>query len=164
VWWSEWFWQIAVYHHLILWCLKELPLKTIKQVLSKGCYVFFVITLCCAISYGESQQDENNRGEVLLREGLKLLNTNTNSALEKFEAALTIFARAGNKPSIGAVYKAIGSAYISLGNNNKAISYYENSLAIAKETSDKELMWRNLLNIGKPGSMGRRRIGNSEAD
>ena len=63
------------------------------------------------------------------------------SSLEQFEAL-------SNKPEIAACLTAMGNAYLNLPDNDKALAYYNKSLAITTQLADKNAMAVNYLHSG----------------
>jgi tetratricopeptide (TPR) repeat protein len=78
-----------------------------------------------------------NRADALYDEGQEQFNySDFRGAIEKWEEALSIFLKLGEKKARGEALNNMGNAYKNLGDYPKAISSYEKALAIAGETED----------------------------
>jgi CHAT domain-containing protein/outer membrane protein OmpA-like peptidoglycan-associated protein/Flp pilus assembly protein TadD len=107
------------------------------------CFVFHTF------SHAQSPQEELNKAVTLFNEGQKHFNhSDFRSAIEKWEAALSVFQKFGKKQAIGATLGNLGVSYGNLGDYRKAISYHEQALAIAEEIGDKKGKGLQLGNLG----------------
>ena len=74
-----------------------------------------------------------NRADALYDEGQEQFNhSDFRGAIEKWEEALSIFLKLGEKKARGEALNNLGNAYKNLGDYPKAISSYEKALAIAE--------------------------------
>ncbi|HAK89204.1 MAG: hypothetical protein A2X55_05785 [Nitrospirae bacterium GWB2_47_37] len=114
-----------------------------------GLCIVLAVLFLCNFSSAETSQEEYNRAAALFNEGQKLFNVSDfRGAIQKWEAALSIYQRLSSKQGIGAAIGNLGLAYYSLGDYRKAITYYEKALAIDEEIGDKKGKGDNLSNLG----------------
>jgi tetratricopeptide (TPR) repeat protein len=100
-------------------------------------------------SFAQTAQDAVR----LYKEGQELYNKaasrgDMEKALQKFEQALSIFQRVGQKKGEAACLNNIGLVYRSWGQYAKALEYYEKSLAITRKIGDVKGEGVTLNNIG----------------
>ena len=108
-----------------------------------ACFVFHTVL------HAQSPPEEWNKAVTLFNEGQKDFNhSNFRGAIEKWEAALSIFQKLGKKQAIGVALGNIGLAYSNLGEYRKSISYKEQALAIAEEIGDKKSKGSHLGDLG----------------
>ncbi len=97
------------------------------------------LMLIVPASHAQSPQEEWNKAEQLFNEGQKQSNiSDFRGAIQRWEAALTIFQKLGEKQAISGAVGSLGTAYSNLSDYRKAIDYYEKALTIAEEIGDKQ--------------------------
>ncbi|MCX5855124.1 MAG: CHAT domain-containing protein [Deltaproteobacteria bacterium] len=105
--------------------------------------------LFSAVSYAQPQQEEWNKAVTLFNEGQKHINhSDFRGAIEKYEKALSLFQKLGEKRASGAVLGGLGLTYRNLGDYQKAIIYYDQAITIADEIGDKKSKAAYLVNLG----------------
>jgi len=106
--------------------------------------VFFIIMVLPSFVLAQSK-DEGERlwVEAYNLEQNGMTTGDKEAALEKYKQAIAIFEKIGYRKGIGRISNSAGYIYYSLGQHNKAIEYYENSLEIARKLDD---LWEK----GKP--------------
>jgi CHAT domain-containing protein/Tfp pilus assembly protein PilF len=120
----------------------------LKLMLLSFC-VFLTLSLSHICSHAASPQEESERALTLFSEGeTQFKSSNFRGAIQKWEAALSIFQTIGFKKGIGLTSSKIGISYHRLDDYRKAIGYYEKALAIAEETKDKQDKLNALGNLG----------------
>lgn len=90
--------------------------------------------------------------QTLFSEGKKLYEEKTpgplTAAIEKLSQAAALFQKLDDKKAIAEVFYYIGSAYSSLGANQKALDYLRQSLLLFREINDKSRQISILYQIG----------------
>ncbi|MBV6622713.1 MAG: tetratricopeptide repeat protein [Rivularia sp. (in: Bacteria)] len=139
------------------------------QALTKRAVVLFIslflLSESSAVSAGnyglkivqklETTQQNNTRAEAekLKNEGIQLFNQGTTESLtkarEKFQAALVLWERLGDKSWQGATLDGIGRIYDDLGELQKALSYYNQALPLLRAVGNKGMEATTLNNIGR---------------
>jgi hypothetical protein len=95
--------------------------------------VIFVIMVFASIVWAQPKDE----GERLLAEAYDLdknakTTSDTGAALEKYKQAIAIFEKVGYRKGVWRVSNSAGYVCYSLGQCNKSIEYYENSLEARK--------------------------------
>ena len=127
------------------------------------CGMVMVLVVVCAatLSWGQTSQDALR----VYKEGQELFNKASSrgdmeKALQKFEQALSIWQRVGEKKGEAACLNNIGLVYKSWGQYAKALEYYEKSLEIRRKIGDVKgqgVTLNNIAGFTSPGaSMPRR--------
>ncbi|MBI4689962.1 MAG: hypothetical protein HY754_06810 [Nitrospirae bacterium] len=97
------------------------------------CLTVFLM-LIAPYSHAGASQEEWDEATQLFNEGQKLYNVSDfRGAIQKWEAALSIFQKLGNKQPIGAAIGSIGKASMILGDYRKVIDYSEKAIALDKQ-------------------------------
>jgi CHAT domain-containing protein/Tfp pilus assembly protein PilF len=118
-------------------------------VVSSICFILLACFVFHTFSHAQSPQEEWNKAFTLFNEGQKHFNhSDFRIAIDKWEAALSIFQKLGQKQSIGTALGSLGNAYTKLSDYRKAISYYEQAQAIHEEIGDKQSKGASLGNLG----------------
>lgn len=116
-----------------------------------SCVLIVVITflLFSALSYGQSKNDEWDRAGALWQEAERQMNSsNYWGAIEKYEAALSIYQKIGEKRAVIALLTNIGAAYRETGDYQKALSCSEEALNILGNSGDIVSRGNLLGNLG----------------
>ena len=97
--------------------------------------------------YHNSEEHSVTRAFLLTEFGLVLLNLGErDSAIARYEQALSIFREADVRQGEAFVLGFMGVAYAAKGEKNKALDYYEQSLSISRELPDMESATATALN------------------
>ena len=98
----------------------------------------------------QTTQEQSNEALRLNEAGVQQLRTGQfREALQKFEQALVIYKKVGDKEGAGTVLNNIGLVYDNLGQYPDALNYYSQALTISKEFGDKAGVGITLNNIGE---------------
>ncbi len=102
---------------------------------------------------GETRSDATRaEAEKLSNEALQLFNQGSKESLlaarKKWEAALILWEKLGDKESQAATLFIIGRIYSDLGEKQKALQYYNQSLPLYREVGDRSGEATTLSNIG----------------
>jgi len=128
--------------------MKQITLQ-IKVIILLILFILPCYAIFAPYSIVQASQEERDRAEQLFNEGKKLYNSSDfRGAIEKWETALEIFQKLGQKKTIRNALGNLGKAYIVLGDYRKAIDYHEKALVISEEIGDKEGKGNLLGNLG----------------
>ncbi|NEQ37224.1 MAG: tetratricopeptide repeat protein [Okeania sp. SIO3I5] len=150
---------------LLLWKYCSLRKSIGLGLLTGFVALFSVVNVMMGSSVGASQQEVLVQGEEersldsisqeaqrLLLEGTQLYQQGTKEsvqkALQKWEKALPLLRKLGNKPGEAIVLTALAKVYDDLGENQKALLFYYQSLSLSREVEDKKIEATTLNNIG----------------
>ncbi|NET45037.1 tetratricopeptide repeat protein [Okeania sp. SIO2B3] len=115
---------------------------------------FPVLMLPSIVNKGEVIAQTNPDAEAgrLLKEGLELKKQGTaeslSQAIAKWEEALLLFRKTGNLGGEAVTLVAIGRIYSSLGEKQKALTFYNQALPLVQQVGDKRMEATTLNNIG----------------
>ena len=101
-----------------------------------------------------TQQDATRAAaEKVSEEGMALYEQGTavslRQAIEKWQEALVLWQKAGDKSGEAITLSYIGAVYSDLGDKQQALKYYNSALPLIKQVGDKAGEARTLNNIGK---------------
>ncbi len=95
---------------------------------------------CCSTHPRSSCKRPKDRCRTSLRQGIEQFDRGQYEAASKlYQQALTIYRNLKDKRGEGQVLTELGMAYAALGDIDRAIASYEQSLAIARELGDRSL-------------------------
>jgi CHAT domain-containing protein/Tfp pilus assembly protein PilF len=115
---------------------------------------FPLLTLPTILHRGEviAQTDPNAEADRLLRQGVELFQQGTaeskKQAIVAWEKALQLYQQAGNLQRQAVILNNIGAVYNGLGENQKALDYYNQSLPLRRQVGDKAGEANTLTSIG----------------
>jgi CHAT domain-containing protein len=124
--------------------LKSLSLATATLLLSVTSPLLpLTLKLEPLVAQAQTTQDSKAEAERLNREGLQLANSRQfREALEKFQQALVIFRKIGDREKQATILRNIADVYENLGEYPKVLEfyleYYQQVLAIAREKTDRK--------------------------
>jgi CHAT domain-containing protein/Tfp pilus assembly protein PilF len=102
-----------------------------------------------SILLAQAAPNPKDVADRLNQEGLRALRFSQYPvALEKFQSALDIYKKIGNRTGEGTTLNNIGGVYDNLGQYPKALATYQKSLVISKEIGDRSGEGATLSNIG----------------
>jgi tetratricopeptide (TPR) repeat protein len=121
-----------------------------RQLIFRSALLFLMASLLfTSVSFAQPQKEEWNRAVQLFNEGQQDFNrSDFRGTIAKWEEALSVFRKFGNKKAMTATLGNLGNAYVASENYRKAISFYEEALAIAEQIGDKEGRGGHLGNLG----------------
>ncbi|MBW4595761.1 MAG: CHAT domain-containing protein [Brasilonema angustatum HA4187-MV1] len=101
-----------------------------------------------------TQQDPTRAAaKKVFHEGIALYKQRTavslRQAIEKWQEALVLWQKAGDKKWEATTLLGIGTVYSDLGDNQSALKYYNSALPLIKQVGNKALEATTLTNIGK---------------
>jgi len=109
-----------------------------------------VVLACCGQLVSAQSRDQAVR---LHDEALKLQETarsreDQKRAVEKFEQALNIYIRVGDKRGTGVVLNSLGLLFYDWGEHQKAVEFYMKSLEICRNAGEMQCQGDALINLG----------------
>jgi tetratricopeptide (TPR) repeat protein len=120
-----------------------------KRILVLVLVIFFAAALLPCAGLAQSRQ----QGMKLTLEAVRLQNRarskqDLQKAARKYEEALKIFEKVGDKKSAGIAFNNLGLVYRTRGQNEKAVDCYEQSLAIDRKLGNRKGEAATLSNLG----------------
>jgi tetratricopeptide (TPR) repeat protein len=112
-----------------------------------------IFVAMCALWSSSATAQSKEDAIPLLREAYALQenpqsHADLKRAEEKFLQAIAIYQRVGERENLGIVYNSVGLIYDDWGQYDKAVGYYEKSLAIKRELKDRKGEGATLTNLG----------------
>jgi CHAT domain-containing protein/tetratricopeptide (TPR) repeat protein len=126
----------------------KLEVRSLEKTAAPGLYQAKIVDLRSAT------QDDRLRIAVqkTFADGVQLRSNATKeswtSAIRKFEEALPMYRKLGDKAGEGATLNVIGRCYEDLGDNSKALEHYMKALPIFQSTGDKAGEGQTWFNLG----------------
>jgi len=111
--------------------------------------LFCLLVTLSPVSHAQTPQQERSIAMALFNDAQRrAAGSDFRGAVEKWEAALVIFRRHGNKKAVSVTLENLGITYGNLKDYRKAIACYEEDLAIAESLGDRKSRARILLSVG----------------